>query len=100
MKIRLVGGPFSGKVIKDWRGDPVCRMRGPKPMSRKQRVEFQIDHYSSGNYFWNQPHIPTVTAHYQKATVWENINGQIVQIPCMHPDGSYFYNYVKPSKRN
>jgi hypothetical protein len=103
MKIRLVGGPLSGKVINDNAGRESLIVAGAKKMSRKALSDWMFK--ASGNTYLagvpaNRMYRPSVTAEYRKAyvTVIESgvINGPIArEIPCVHPDGSYFYNYVR-----
>jgi len=103
MKIRLVGGPLGGRVIKDNAARESIIVSGAKKMSRKALGDWMFK--VSGNTYLatvqpNRMYRPTVTAEYRKAcvTVVESgfLSGPMVrEIPCVHPDGSYFYNYVR-----
>ena len=94
-KVRLVKGPFAGKVDDSPYSAGVSSLhyRGPKPMTRKQRYEFNMKAYQ--NPYHSVPRIPMVSAEYEIAmTIFEGR-----RIPCQHPDGSYFYVYKEGSKR-
>lgn len=94
-KVRLVRGPFAGKVddTQMHAGVSSLRYRGPKPMTRKQRYEHHFK--ASQNPYHSVPRIPMVSAEYEIAMTF--FEGH--RIPCQHPDGSYFYTYVEGSKR-
>ena len=100
MKVRLVGGPFGGQVKEVPYGSQVYGsneivMRGSKRMTRKQRYEL----FAKQNEVmpWHS-RVPTVTARY-KVAMRPHRNGEIVSyMPCMHPDGSLFYEFIEGSK--
>lgn len=99
-KIRLVGGPLGGKIINHPRpGESRIVVSGPKRMSRKKRYEAMQANFASDQYYGQPLREPVVRAEYEIALVnhltWSSIN----RVPCMHPDGSLFYTYVKGSER-
>jgi len=98
-KIRLYRGPFDGKVL-DHRdaGRNEIVLRGTKPMTRKQKYEFQRDLYASTAYNPYQPldhQLPIVTARYRIVMMFANG----VSVPCQHPDGSLFYEWDQPRRK-
>lgn len=101
MKIRLVGGPFGGKVVNGSPGS-VLVFRGPKKMTRKQRYEFEMKQYQdnkTNGYYSGLARTPIVEARYQVShRAQQASNGQMFMAPCMHPDGSVFYEYIDGSK--
>lgn len=99
MKIRFVGGPFGGrtKEMNVPYGSNDIVMRGPKRMTRKQKYEATV---SFPNPAWGSDfgRPPVVEARY-KIAMRTHTNGQhLTTMPCMHPDGSIFYEYVEGSK--
>ena len=106
MKIRLVGGPLSGKVmnINDHRDSVI--VVGQKKMSRKALSDWMFD--QSGYTYMssvqpNRMYRPTVTAEYRKVRLtiseFTGMNGIVfTDIPSVHPDGSYFYKYVRTNR--
>lgn len=98
MKIRLVGGPFGGQIkeVGSLSGLDTVRLVGPKKMTRKQKHEFRINNLPYGPL---QPE-PMVAAAYRIAMRVHSNGNEMVQMPCMHPDGSLFYEYVKNSKKD
>lgn len=110
MKIRLVGGPFGGKVEKspNLYGRNEIVMRGPKKMTRKEKWEWQNEQYEknrmdSRHYPIEYPRVEAryrISRHPQSPTYHNPITGVVSAImPCMHPDGSIFYEYVEGSKK-
>lgn len=103
MKARLVKGPFAGRVIK-WNGSPTLIMAGPKKMTRKQQWDLHINQINSG-YYGGPLRSPQVEAEYRIAYRVHSTgdvladNAIMANLPCMHPDGSIFYEYVEGSKR-
>lgn len=104
MKARLVKGPFAGRVV-DYTGDPILKMSGPKKMTRKQKFEHSMDQMNKYGYYGGYTGGPRVEAEYRIAyrvhssgSVWQD-NVTVVNLPCMHPDGSIFYEYVEGSRR-
>ena len=102
MKVRLVKGPFSGRVFEgDGRNDLI--VNGPKKMTRKARYEWERDQYQ--NYAAYGPHtstrarLPMVEARYKICMGMFNNGYTMVHAPLRHPDGSIFYEYVANSKR-
>lgn len=88
MKIRLYRGPFNGKVMEHpLAGRNEIGITGPKPMSRKQRHEWQW------NQMRNHPYMvaafPTIKAYYK---ICIGTGG----FPLRHPDGSIFYEWDNP----
>ena len=102
-KIRLVGGPFGGKVMEDpnlyGRNDIV--MRGPKKMTRKQQYEFFVNNDRMGTF--PRPGFadafPRVEARYELCVSHFGDGVTMVMAPMRHPDGSLFYKYIEGSKR-
>lgn len=101
-KIRLVGGPFGGKVVDDpkFYGGNEIVYRGPKKMTRRQRYEHEANMYKNPQFMYMSPEMryPQAEARYRMSIhpYAFQANGSI---PCMHPDGSIFYEYVEGSKR-
>lgn len=119
-KIRLVGGPFGGKVIDDPKlyGRNEIIYRGPKKMTRKRRLELMSD----PNYYpmyhlsatgapggWKDPRMidGMVEARYKVAMhphspTLSNWRTGIHEpfLPAMHPDGSIFYEYVEGTRKD
>jgi len=93
-KVRLVKGPFSGKVmdISGASGQTYVAVVGTKPMSRKQKYEWQRNQYQNAIFNAMPAPFPTVRAEYQIAMAAPGV-------PCQHPDGSYFYTYIEGSKK-
>jgi hypothetical protein len=91
-KVRLVKGPFAGKVmeVSGLAGQTDVFIKGPKKLSRKQRYDLYAQQYK--NPYHSVPRIPIVEARYTIAMA-------NYMTPCTHPDGSYFYTYVEGSKR-
>lgn len=101
MKIRLYRGPFDGKVFDHPRGgDNVITIIGPKPMTRKQRYEWEREQYQSQNFVFGMPaRVPEVRENYEICirTV-NNTRGGYSEIVLTHPDGSIFYEWTKPKR--
>lgn len=93
MKIRLVKGPFGGRVMQgDGRNDIIIRDK--KKMNRQQQFEWFRNFSDS----YNRP-FPQVEARYQIA-MGNFVQGHtMVYAPLRHPDGSLFYEFVEGSKR-
>jgi hypothetical protein len=105
-KIRLAGGPFGGKVIDHPNpGINEIVMRGKKRMSRAKQYELAREAYSNpATMLYRQPVsidsvVPQVEARYRIAMRVQNSHTMTMNMPCMHPDGSLFYEYVEGSKR-
>ena len=96
-KVRLVGGPFGGKVFKDCPqyGQNDLIYTGPKKLSRKQQYDFLSNQMSNS---WSHQ-LPRVEARYTICMDYFGNGAQIVYAPMRHPDGSLFYKYVEGSKR-
>ena len=100
MKVRFVGGPFGGQaksIITSDYGRNEIVMRGPKKMTRKKRYEYMVSDrgsFSAAHY----PSLPIVEARYRISMRIHNNGTNLVNMPCMHPDGSLFYEYVEGSK--
>lgn len=100
MKVKLYKGPFNGKTYStDGRNEIV--IRGPKPMSRREKYEWDMQNYdSSFRYASNPVPFPRVEARYRIAMrVIQTGRDSFVHAPATHPDGSVYYEYVKDSKR-
>lgn len=109
-KIRLVGGPLGGKVVDDpyLYGKNEVVMRGPKKMTRKQQYDWMrgdnMDKYHlysaniQDNLYPQKSAMPQVEARY-RISIHPHAFVTNGSIPCMHPDGSIFYEYVEGSKR-
>lgn len=100
MKIRLYRGPLDGKIFEGRYGD-VAIITGPKKMSRKQLDEWRRSDswtYLTPDAFM-RPHRPVVKCEYRRMRVsTADFNGGNVifhDIPCVHPDGSWFYVYER-----
>lgn len=94
MKIRLYRGPLNGKVMEGSFNSEAIIL-GPKKMSREALWKYQSNMQPS------DPRHPMVRCLYRKVVV-SGITHSAVgdgmvfsDIACMHPDGSYFYEYVK-----
>ena len=114
MKVRFVGGPFGGQAknitLSDYGRDEII-MRGPKKMTRKQKWEWmqdnrgasweRIGHTTGGSPVSVSPYpaMPIVEARYRLSMRPHHNGYQVANLPCMHPDGSLFYEYVDKSKR-
>lgn len=105
MKVRLIKGPFAGKVINHPEaGTEVIRIKGDKPMTREQRYEHAYQQYKSLDYYAGSltPR-PVTTADYKicyRVHSTGGPDGQFFNLPCQHPDGSIFYEYVKNSRKD
>jgi hypothetical protein len=112
-KVRLVKGPFAGKVVESNSpaGSTYVRLVMPKPMSRKQKYQWQRD-YLMNNLSMSprsllskemdmHPYFPRVSAEYKIVMRPLFMAGSTTAnyVPCMHPDGSFFYEYVPDSKK-
>lgn len=99
MKIRLYKGPFNGKsYATDGRNDII--IAGPKPMTRRQKFEWQQKEYRAGMFNpTGMRRLPQVEAHYRIAMRPIMTGSGVVYAPATHPDGSIFYEYVEGSKR-
>lgn len=103
-KIRLVGGPFGGKVENHsgLYGQSEIILRGPKKMTRKQKYDYLRDNYDpysmypagDGKMILPGARFPQVEARYRIS-----YHPQDPRLLAMHPDGSIFYEYVEGSKR-
>lgn len=103
MKVRLVGGPHGGKTMKvgpNYQSE--LSVDGPKRMSRQEKYAHQAKYYDDFS-LWSsgRPYrVPQVRARYkleEQVIYWR---GQMMSIPCMHPDGSFFYKYVEGSRKD
>ena len=109
-KVRLYRGPFDGKVIIDSVGFRDTFMHiGPKKMTRKQQNEWRMSEDYQRALFWQDigmtrqggkvrmapSPVPLVRAEYRKKLVTTMANGSVfVDVVCMHPDGSIFYEWT------
>lgn len=110
-KVRLVKGPFAGKVmdVKCPAGQTDIFITAPKPMSRKAKYQWQRDyllnHLSAphpsllSKEMEQNPHFPRVRAEYRIVMRPHYGQGGMHVVACQHPDGSYFYEYVPDSKK-
>lgn len=110
-KVRLVKGPFAGKVLESNSpaGATTLRLTMPKPMSRKAKYQWQREYimnnlsYPQPNYLSKQmdshPHFPRISAEYRLVMRPHYGQSGFHVVACMHPDGSYFYEYVPDSKK-
>lgn len=114
MKVRLVGGPFGGQVKEmgpmSQYGRSELVMRGPKKMTRKQKYEHMMNsrgpwqavgHTTEGSPVSISRYGPEpfVEARYRIAMRVHTNGDHLMNMPCQHPDGSLFYEYVDKSKR-
>lgn len=97
MKIRTVKGPLGGRsYTTTLAGRTHVVLTGEKRMTRQQRWKAASDQYKSTG-------IPAglyghrVKATYEIAMRHINTGNGVVYAPCMHPDGSFFYEYVEGS---
>lgn len=91
-KIRTVKGPLGGKsYTTTLAGQNTIVLIGNKRLTRRQRFE----HMSNQNFYGYG--MPKVKATYQMAMRLYQQGNQVMHVPCMHPDGSYFYEYVEGS---
>lgn len=99
MKVKLYKGPFNGRAYTtDGRTDII--IRAPRPMSRRQRYEWDMQNYDSQFRYTGPKPLPSVEARYRMAMrTIQNGPTSFVTAPCTHPDGSVFYEYVEGSKR-
>lgn len=118
MKVRLIRGPFSGKVFDispQEFGQNYIRITGYKKLSRKEKEQAWRDFYTTSQPNWMDPRaIPggplgeRVSAEYRLVMV-QNPNARInlysagtytqsavnALIPSVHPDGSLFYEFAR-----
>lgn len=97
IKARLYKGPHNGKIIQcDGRTEIVVRY--PKKLTRKQQYDLYTSAFPVSPIM---PHLPYVEARYRMIVrPHPNLGGMsFTNVVCIHPDGSYFYEYVKDSKR-
>lgn len=94
--VRLVGGPFGGKRmdVSDAGANEII-IRGQKRLTRKQRYEMmRNDPFFYNNY----GRVPIVMARYQ-LSIRPHVNQDyMANLPCMHPDGSLFYEFTGEKK--
>lgn len=96
IKARLYKGPHNGKIIEcDGRTEIIVRY--PKKLTRRRRYDLLAEKF--GGVAW--PYIPYVEATYKMLVrPHPNLGGMsFTNVICIHPDGSYFYQYVEGSKR-
>lgn len=110
-KVRLVKGPFAGKVmdVKGPAGQTDIFITAPKPMSRRERYEWQRSVIVNQTYppfptllskdMDSHPHFPRVRAEYRIVMRPHYGQGGMHVVACQHPDGSFFYEYVPDSKK-
>jgi hypothetical protein len=108
-KIRLVGGPFGGKVMDSPNfGRNVIILTGPKRMTRRQQYDWFVNNVANPTSSPIRPQ-PRVQAKYElcigpfvDSSSINNTNtmmANMVMAPLRHPDGSLFYKYIEGSKR-
>lgn len=98
-KIRTVKGPLGNRTFEvTTRGINEIVLTGPKRMSRRQKWEAMRD------VAYNSPYGVPVGANAMNITARYRISMRIVDtghgtayVPCMHPDGSIFYEFVEGS---
>lgn len=113
MKVRFVGGPMGGQVKKlsVGYGQNDIVMRGPKKMTRQEKHAYMMEnlgpfqpagHTSAGFPVSAAKYgaMPMVEARYKLAMRPQTNGYNLSNMPCMHPDGSLFYEYVEGSKRD
>lgn len=94
-KIRTVKGPLGGRsYTTTLAGQNTIVLVGAKRMTRKKKWEYMRDNANFGIYAGG---VPRVRATYQIAMRHVNVGNGAVYTPCMHPDGSFFYEYVEGS---
>lgn len=98
-KIRLVGGPFGGKVMDSSNfGRNVIIITGPKRMTRKQQYDWFVNNVANHASSPIRPP-PRVQAKYELCIGPFADSSSMVMAPLRHPDGSLFYKYLEGSKR-
>lgn len=96
MKVKLYKGPFSGKSL-DTDGRDVIIMTGPKKMDRKQQLKHW--HEQNDRYGYHYPVVNLmVEARYRKAVRYVQMGNELRPVPCLHPDGSVYFEYEEGSK--
>lgn len=122
-KVRLVGGPGGGKVITKYRqyGPDEILVRFTKPMTRKRKMEILSDPNYYPMYYASAQGAPgswkdirvidgmvearykrSVHPHFAQAPTsdFNEYGIMAYSLPCVHPDGSVFYEYVEGSRRD
>lgn len=118
MKVRLIRGPFAGKVMSipdhDY-GRNTIQITGVKKMTRKQKEQMWRDFYTTSAPDWRDPTSiasgprgQIVAADYNLVMVPNPMYARSLNypttyttssvnytIPSVHPDGSIFYEYVR-----
>lgn len=118
-KVRLIKGPFGGKVMntREPEGTNIIRVTGTPKLTREQRYEFEKKAYAKGSGYmdWSKgtyAHnvFPIVEAEYQlciaprrlispsHVVLTHDTASQIIETICMHPDGSFFYEFTGNKK--
>lgn len=122
-KVRLVGGPFGGKIIDEprYHGQNEIIMTGPKKMTRKRKMEILSDPNYYPMYYASQQGAPdswkdvrlidgriearyrrSIHPHFAQASTSDSdeYGVRLYSLPCVHPDGSVFYEYVEGSRKD
>jgi hypothetical protein len=84
-KVRLYKGPFSGQVRTAPSVSDALVFQGPKRMTRRQRYEWMVNHYSTHS---GPEPFPMVRARYRVAL------DPYTKTPLRHPDGSIFMEFT------
>lgn len=97
MKVRLVKGPFGGKVM-DVSEQETITITGPKRETREQKYNRMAENFSSGQFrtYWGHEATPMVRATYRRAVrPHYSLDGsRTFLLACVHPDGSVFYEWT------
>lgn len=95
MKVRLYRGPLDGKILTNQRGDEIV-VQGNKKVSRQALWEYQQNREAF------DPERPLVRCIYRKIkrpmisqSAYAGHSIVVSDVVCMHPDGSFFYEYVR-----
>lgn len=97
MKVRLVKGPFGGKVY-DVPANETIIIRDKKRMTREQQYNYQVEQYQKHGphvgYGYPRGRMPLVEATYRRAVRPHYVGHNVAMITCQHPDGSIFYEWT------
>lgn len=122
-RVRLVGGPAGGKVLEESAtrrcGPNEIIVRVPRKMTRKRKIEIMTDPNYYPTYYASAQGTPgswrdirmidgmvearyrmSVHPHFARYQFPPELGMSVHNIPCMHPDGSVFYEYIEGSKRD
>jgi hypothetical protein len=86
----------------DWNGGPDLKYRGQRRMTRKKQYELMVENHRNLYHTTDEilRSIGMTEAHYRIAYRMHTNGYNVGNMPCMHPDGSIFYEYVEGSRRD